>query len=107
MKEDRIDLKLSDMFSNEVKGEACLECIAHVININPGYNDHIINGCRKMFEYVNCIGTIRKYCAGVSGNDKELLSARIEAAIDECIEKGYLADIFLEELTTSNLLCLI
>lgn len=97
MKVERIDLKLSDMFPNKSEGEPCLECIAHVININPGYNDHIINGCRKMFEYVNCISTIRKYCTGVSSTDKKLLSTRLEAAIDECINRGYLADVLLEE----------
>lgn len=50
-----------------------------------------------MYEYVNCIGTIRKHCIGVNIVNERELTLRIEEAIDECIEKGYLADILIEE----------
>ncbi len=53
--------------------------------------------CRKLYEYVHCIETIRDCCADVDPRDEDNVSKCIEHAIDVCIEKGYLADILKEE----------
>ena len=97
MKEDWVDLRLTDMFPENNRDKACLECIAHVININHGHNVDIVNGCCRLSEYVNCITTIRDHCKDVDNKNDEALGERIEEAIDVCIEKGYLADILSEE----------
>ena len=97
MTEARVELRLTDLFPDNGRESACLECIAHVININRGYNDDIVNGCQRLYEYVQCIETIRSFSYGISSKDSARLSERIEQAIDVCIEKGYLADILEEE----------
>lgn len=57
--EDHVVLRLSEAFtSSEV--EPCLECVAHVYNINHGRNRQIMSKCRKLEGYSIFIERIRQ-----------------------------------------------
>ena len=87
---DRQMLKLSDAFQTE---GGCLECEAIMLNINYGQNHELMEKCKRLEEYAVFVATVRKYA-----EDKTLnLGDAITIAIDECIEKGILLDILIEE----------
>ena len=87
---DRQMLKLSDAFQTE---GGCLECEAIMLNINYGQNHELMEKCKRREEYAVFVATVRKYAS-----DKTLnLGDAITIAIDECIEKGILLDILIEE----------
>lgn len=87
---DRKILKLSDAF---LKEDGCLECEAVMLNINRGRNRDLMEKCRRLEEYSIFVDTVRKYSL------KEYLNLEdaITLAIDECIEKGVLADILIKQ----------
>ncbi len=82
---ERQILRLSDAFSRQ-EGEANLELIVEVININPGNNEELVSNCKTLQEYVLYIEKVRKYAADM------LIEQAVERAVDECIEEGILAD---------------
>lgn len=87
---DRQVLKLSDAFMNE---DGCLECEAVMLNINYGNNRELMERCRRLEEYAIFVATVRKYAL----DEKLSLTIAINRAMDECIEKGILLDILIEE----------
>lgn len=87
---DRQILKLSDAFQTE---GGCLECKVIMLNINYGHNQEIMEKCRRLEEYAVFVAIVRRYIEqeGVS------LTEALGTAIDECIAKGVLADILVEQ----------
>ena len=87
---DRRVLKLSDAFQHE---GGCLECEATMLNINYGKNRELMNKCKRLEEYSIFIATVRKYAS----DEKTGLELAVAMAIDECLEKGILRDILIEQ----------
>lgn len=84
-------LKLSDAyFTEELHPE--LELKVTVLNINFGNNTELIESCKTLREYMQYVNCVRHYTdvQGIS------LSEAVEHSVNECIEKGILAD-FLRE----------
>jgi len=71
--------------------EAALDCRAIILNINIGHNKKIMQKCRKLEEYAIFISKIREF-----RNLNYSIEKAINAAVDECIEKGIL-EIILRE----------
>lgn len=63
-----------------------LELIVTQININPGYNDDLLNKCKTLYEYSRFVEATRKYEKAYP------YEVAINLAIDECIGNGILAD---------------
>ncbi len=83
---ERQDLHLSDAFAAPKEG---YEWTAHILNINLGYNQELLDRCPVLDGYASLIGYIRGYQE--KGYD---LSRAVDQAIDRCIKeeriKGYL-----------------
>ncbi len=75
-------LSLSDAYIIPA-GDNSIELKVNVININSGKMHEILGKCKILWEYSVFIDTVRKY-----PNEKDA----IKRAINECIEKGILAD---------------
>ena len=86
---DRTELYLSDAFTDG-RGSGCLECTAVMLNINRGHNQELMEKCRRLWEY-------SEFIAEVNDNlDKGYhLQRAIAAAMNNCIERGVLADVLL------------
>ena len=78
-------LKLSDAFIEKDSEEPSVELKVKVININPEQHHEVLERCRVLKDYSIFIDTIRKY-------QKLGEEEPYRKAIDECIEKGILAD---------------
>ena len=74
--QDERTLRLSDMFMNPQE-EVSIELYVRVLNINHGYNKHIMQRCRPLLDYSIFVDTIRE-CRG-RGMD---LGSAIDRAID-------------------------
>ena len=85
--EDSIELKLSDAFEIDASEEACLECVATMININFGHNKELMKNCRDLYEYAYLVEEVRK--GGMQGLS---LSDSVDRAVDTCINKDILKD---------------
>lgn len=77
-------LKLSDLY--EVEDEIFLELTAIMLNINPGYNEELLNACKTLKDYSEYTARVRKYA------EEMPLEAAVERAICECIKEGILAE---------------
>lgn len=85
---DITTIKLTDAFN---EGEnACLECVATMLNINYGHNRELMEKCRRLEEYSQFVRTVRKYMEEQVNPDKAVVEA-----VDECIENGILKDILV------------
>lgn len=83
---DRSTLYLSESF--EQKGEPALECKATMLNINYERNKKLMERCGRLEEYSYFVAAVRRYVReGYSPNEAA------DAAADECIKEGKLADI--------------
>ena len=80
-------LKLSDSFE-KMADEPQLELMCTVYNINPGYNDELLNKCKILNEYTLFVERIRY-------NESVDDVAPIDNAIDWCIEHNILKDFLL------------
>ncbi len=81
----RKELKLSDAYTHpEEKPQ--LELIVTQLNINPGYNNELLEKCPTLRDYVLYTEQVRQYQKTMSLKDA------VSKAVDECIEKGILAD---------------
>jgi len=82
-------LELNDAFPNgRNKENAAIQCRAVVLNVNLGYNKHIMERCKMLKEYAQYIACVRVYL------DKAYsIEEAIDIATDECIEKGILEQI--------------
>ena len=77
-------LKLSDLYS--VKEEnPWLELTAVMLNINPGYNEELMNACKTLHDYSEYTARVRMYAEQMELEDA------VERAIAECIKEDILA----------------
>ncbi|MBQ8638997.1 MAG: hypothetical protein IJ468_07500 [Lachnospiraceae bacterium] len=84
--EDRIELRLSDAFGDPTAKER-YEWTAIMLNINCGRNRELMKKCSLLREYSMCVDTIREF----TKMEKDWKNA-IRKAVDECIQRGILAD---------------
>ena len=78
-------LRLSDAYERKSE-ELDLELRIRFININPGYNEEMVEKSPTLYQYVKFVDIVRKY-------QKEMpFPEAVEKAIDECIKKGILAE---------------
>lgn len=78
-------LRLSDAYESKSE-ELDLELRIRFININPGYNEEMIERSPTLYQYVKFVDTVRKY------QQEMPFPEAVEKAIDECIKKGILAE---------------
>ena len=87
---DRMVLRLSDAFMVKMDMPN-LECVATVLNINPGHNERIVEKCSKLFQYIQFNGKIREYQEqGFSMEDA------VDMAVTYCMEHDILKQILTE-----------
>ncbi|MDO4296772.1 MAG: hypothetical protein Q4D90_11525 [bacterium] len=77
-------LLLSDAFKKKVTG---YEWTAHVLNINVGKNDDLMEHCPTLKEYSQFIESIKKH-----RKDGLTMEEAINQSIDSCIEEGILEE---------------
>ena len=82
---DRMELKLSDAYTVKEE-EVSLELKAVMLNINPGYNEKILEACKTLREYTEYTSRVREYTRTMD------LEAAVERAITECIQEGILEE---------------
>jgi len=89
---DRTELQLSDAFIRSPlmpEGrKPSLEVRAVMLNINWGHNRELMEHCKRLQEYAQCIAIIREYGKAYA-DPKE----GVAKAVDRCIAEGFLADI--------------
>lgn len=91
--DEESELYLSDAF-HDGRGSGCLECKCRVLNINRGQNAEIMSKCKRLADYSEFTSTIQEYRANGCSNENA-----VQAAIDDCIERGILSDILSREKT--------
>ena len=87
-KEERSErevLELAEAFEIQEE-EPWLNLKAVLLNINPGYNNDIVNACKTLSDYVIYTSRVRAYAEQMKIEDA------VEKAITECIAEGMLAD---------------
>ena len=86
---EEMELRLSDSFGTLPKGQCpALECTARMLNINYGHNRLLLERCKRLNDYSFFIDCVRTFInAGYPQKEA------INLAVDQCIEKGILADI--------------
>ena len=82
---DRWTNCLSESYENQ-QGEPNLELMVVTININRDCNRKLMEQCRILGEYAQYVEKVRKNAETMS------LDATVKNAVDECIQKGILAD---------------
>ena len=82
---DRWTNCLSESYENQ-SGEPNLELKVVTININRDCNRKLMEQCRILGEYAQYVEKVRKNAETMS------LDATVKNAVDECIQKGILAD---------------
>ena len=82
---EREVLELSDAFEIQEE-ELWLNLKAVLLNINPGYNNDIVNACKTLRDYVTYTSRVRQHAEQMKIEDA------VEQAITECIAEGILAD---------------
>lgn len=81
----RRKMRLSDAYSN-VEQHPSLELIVMQININPGYNDDLLNNCPSLLGYMQFVEKIRE-------NQKTMpLTEAVTHAVNDCIKENILAE---------------
>ena len=78
-------LKLSDSYEKKLDTPE-LELTVTVYNINPGYNEEIMDTCRTLKEYAIYVEQVRNYAKQMP------LKEAVERAVDYCIEEGILSE---------------
>lgn len=90
---ERSVLKLSDAFEKKADNgfEPCIEVEVVMLNINLGYNQMIMEKCRKLKEYAQLISLVRKHIdEGMS------IEIAMDMAVDEAIANDILKDILVK-----------
>ncbi len=78
-------MRLSDLYTHKEENPS-LELIVTQININPGYNDELLEKCPTLKAYVQYVDKVRTY-------QKDMpLEEAVSFAIQECIDEGILVD---------------
>ena len=78
-------LRLSDAYESKSE-ELDLELKIRFVNINPGYNEEMVEKSPTLYQYVKFVDAVRKYQQQIP------FPEAVEKAIDECIKKGILAE---------------
>ena len=86
---ERSVVRLSDAFEHPTEDPA-LELKVLVLNINPGYNEELMQSCRTLWEYSEYVAKVREYHKTLP------LNHAVQRAVDTCIENGVLTK-FLKE----------
>lgn len=81
----RKELRLSNLYMFP-EDNPQLELIVTQININPGYNDELMEKCKTLNDYTQFVELTRKYEKSYPIEDA------INIAVDECINRNILAD---------------
>ena len=81
------EFRLSDAFAHEEENPK-LELIVTQININPGYNDELMEKCSALREYMIYVDKVRTY------QKTKPLEDAVNLAVDECIKEDVLSDFF-------------
>lgn len=89
---ERMELRLSDAFftkgGEKRHKQPAVEVVADMININVEKNAALMAQCQKLKEYAQFIDLVRKKLQQADDKEKAM-----RQAVDECIEKGILAEI--------------
>ena len=83
-------LRLSEAFEIQ-ESESALECVATMFNINYGYNQELLEKCRRLEEYSIFVARVRRQVEMCKD-----LNTAIDMAVDECIEGNILKDLLLK-----------
>ena len=78
-------MELAETFEIQEE-EPWLNLKAVLLNINPGYNNDIVNACKTLSDYVIYTSRVREYAEQMKIKDA------VERAITECITEGILVD---------------
>ncbi len=95
---DRQELRLSDAFLTPHEG---YEWTAHMLNINAGHNQELLENCPVLEGYVALVRYIREY----RREGKSLVEA-VERSIDRCIEEELLKEYLLKKKSEVKLMLL-
>ena len=82
---ERKVLKLSELYVLKEE-EISLELTALMLNINPGYNEELMNTCKTLRDYSEYTERVRRYAETMKLEDA------VERAITECIREGILSE---------------
>ncbi|MEE1038502.1 MAG: hypothetical protein U0K95_04975 [Eubacterium sp.] len=82
-------MRLSDAFSIK-ESSPMLELKAEFININPGYNQELLDACKVVKDYSLYTARVREYAKGMEVRDA------VEMAVTECISEGILAEFLIK-----------
>ncbi len=86
---DKVVMRLTDSFvPTEGEQRACLECEATILNINPGYNEGLLEKCRRLGEYAQFITRIRDFL-----RQGYPIQKAVQQAIEMSLRQGMLADV--------------
>ena len=78
-------LKLSELYATKEE-EISLELTALMLDINPGYNEELMNTCKTLRDYAEYTERVRWYAETME------LESAVARAITECIKEGILAE---------------
>ena len=85
-------MRLSDSFDQfQKQGNSDVEVIVHVININYGKNQELMERCKQLQEYSFLIDLIRRY-----SRITHTLEQAVDLAVEDCIEQGILKEFLLK-----------
>lgn len=96
---ERWEMRLSDAYKKK-SGDVSLELKVQVININPGYNHGLMEKSPTLYQYMQFVECVRNF------QKMFPFEAAIEMAIDECIEKGILAEFLRKNRAEVLRMCL-
>ena len=78
-------LRLSDAFESPL-AKPELELLVTMLNINPGNNPELLEGCKTLKEYMLYVDKVRNYAKTMSTRDA------VNRTVDECIREGILTE---------------
>lgn len=81
----KTEMRLSEAYIHK-EDNPSLELIVTQININPGYNDELLDNCPTLKQYMLYVDKIRIYQKTMP------LEEAVTRAVNECIDTGILAD---------------
>lgn len=85
---EQVILRLSDAFQKPTDHPE-IELIVTMLNINPGNNEELLEGCQTLKEYMLYVNKVRNYARTMPTRDA------VNRAVNECILEGILADFLL------------
>ena len=97
MSEEHCVLKLSEAYEKRCsesdlfrEPELDLELRVHVLNINAGKNQALMDACQELREYALYTELVRRYAGETALNEA------VERAVSECIKEGILRDFLMK-----------